>query len=365
MFALKRLVLALLTIGMWVHPTLEWILEPSLECYSFVESRSSYLLYTGKSFVGNVPILDYKVTELTSFDSEFELRTLDPEGVIFFGDIDRQQNYLWGHMIQYQCISQWSCGCTRGLGGSRHSSAESHVAEIGNGVLRISIVDLIPDIQGAIVIKHRVADGVGGKWDIKRENTALLYEQESAQVRVQSDMYVMFVFVSAVLLGNSSAEPDGADWTLSVELALRTVSAGGDLIILVDTQNDYILSLKLNHPSQELMLRLRGTLFWSRSYPQALCSGESQFLQLQMRPGQLVIGMGVTKATIKLTDGDYELLKRVLNQPGSMVYLGGSFHSCLLAKIQGVNVDLDLAEVKHGDVRSHSCPAALDIRNGK
>ena len=63
-------------------------------------------------------------------------------------------------------------------------------------------------------------------------------------------MHVMFVFVSAVLLGSSSAEPDGADWTLSVELALRTVSARGSLLILVDTQKDYILSLKLNHPSQ-------------------------------------------------------------------------------------------------------------------
>ncbi|KAK6296831.1 hypothetical protein J4Q44_G00329730 [Coregonus suidteri] len=87
---------------------------------------------------------------------------------------------------------------------------------------------------------------------------------------------------------------------------------------LQDSKNDYILSLKLNHPSQELMLRLRGTLFWSHSYTQALCSE------------------GVS-----------------------------SFHGCLQAKIQGVNVDLDLAEVKHGDVRSHSCPAALDVRDGK
>ena len=63
-------------------------------------------------------------------------------------------------------------------------------------------------------------------------------------------MYVVFVFVSVALLGNSSAELDGADWTLSVELALRTVSARGFLFILLDTQNDYILSLKLNHPSQ-------------------------------------------------------------------------------------------------------------------
>ncbi|CAB1347742.1 unnamed protein product [Coregonus sp. 'balchen'] len=130
-------------------------------------------------------------------------------------------------------------------------------------------------------------------------------------------------------------------------------------------QNSSILEWTLQD-SKELMLRLRGTLFWSHSYTQALCSGESQFLQLQ-----LVIGMGVTKATMKLTDWDYELLKRVLSQPGSMVYLGGgpegvsSFHGCLQAKIQGVNVDLDLAEVKHGDVRSHSCPAALDVRDGK
>ncbi|XP_038829859.1 vitamin K-dependent protein S-like [Salvelinus namaycush] len=412
MFALKRFVVALLTLGIWVHPTLERTLEPSPECYSFVESRSSHLLYTGNSSVGNVPILEYKVTELTSFDSEFELRTLDPEGVIFFGDIGGQQNYFLLAVIRGNLSVQTSRGDGQVLvtSGSKISdgewkkiavmkhegtvavrvgsetavtvqqSAESQRAEIGNGVLRISIGDLLPD-SGVTLGLNPPLDGCMRSWDWVRQDSSILERtlQDSKVQRcwehIAPGSYFTGVgsvgFSSLVLLGNSSAEPDGADWTLSVELALRTVSARGFLFILVDTQNDYILSLKLNHPSQELMLRLRGTLFWSRSYPQTLCSGESQFLQLQVRPGQLVIGMGVTKATMRLTDGDYELLKRVLSQPGSRVYLGGgpeglsSFHGCLQAKIQGVNVDLDLAEVKHGDVRSHSCPAALDIRDGK
>ncbi|XP_029628665.1 vitamin K-dependent protein S [Salmo trutta] len=412
MFALKRFVVALLTLGIWVHPTLERTLEPSPECYSFVESRSSHLLYTGNSSVGNVPILEYKVTELTSFDSEFELRTLDPEGVIFFGDIGGQQNYFLLAVIHGNLSVQTSFGDGQVLVTSgpqisdgewkkiavmKHEgavavrvgseaavtvqqSAESQRAEIGNGVLRISIGDLLPD-SGVTLGLNPPLDGCMRSWDWVRQDSSILERtlQDSEVQRcwehIAPGSYFTGVgcvgFSSRVLLGNSSAEPDGADWTLSVELALRTVSARGFLFILVDTQNDYILSLKLNHPSQELMLSLRGTLFWSGSYPQTLCSGESQFLQLQVRPGQLVFGMGVTKATMRLTDGDYKLLKRVMSQPGSRVYLGGgpeglsSFHGCLQAKIQGVNVDLDLAEVKHGDVRSHSCPAALDIRDGK
>ncbi|XP_035647139.2 growth arrest-specific protein 6-like, partial [Oncorhynchus keta] len=251
LFAWKRLVLALLTLVMWVHPKLERILEN--ECYSFVESRSSYLLYTRKSFVGNVPILDYKVTELTSFDSGFELRSLDPGGVMFFGDIDGQQNYFLLAVVHGNLSVQTSRGDRQVL--------VTSWPRLSNGLwMPITVMKQ----EGAVAVR------VGSE--------AVVTVQQSAESHM----------AEIVLLGSSSAEPDGADWTLSVELALRTVSFRGSLLILVDTQNDYILSLKLNHPSQ-------------------------------VRPEQLVIGMGVTKATMKLTDGDYELLKRVLSQPGSMV----------------------------------------------
>uniref|UniRef100_A0AAZ3PDS0 Uncharacterized protein n=1 Tax=Oncorhynchus tshawytscha TaxID=74940 RepID=A0AAZ3PDS0_ONCTS len=281
MFAWKRLVLAVLTLVMWVHPTLERILEPSPECYSFVESRSSYLLYTRKSFSG---------LQGKSVKNKFLFSMTTHMGYVL--------------VIQYQCIIQltpkrWMPitvmkqeGAVAVRVGSEavvtvQQSAESHMAEIGN----------------------RVTHGIR-KWTVNNTIEKSVYSvcKGGKAINRPYDMHVMFVFVSAVLLGSSSAEPDGADWTLSVELALRTVSARGSLLILVDTQNDYILSLKLNHPSQ--VTHRNYTL---RSYPQALCSGEKQ----------LVIGMGVTKATMKLTDGDYELLKRVLSQPGSMVYLGG------------------------------------------
>ncbi|XP_014069347.1 vitamin K-dependent protein S isoform X3 [Salmo salar] len=333
MFALKRFVVALLTLGIWVHPTLERTLEvtgnhnglhlesnpantvtPSPECYSFVESRSSHLLYTGNSSVGNVPILEYKVTELTSFDSEFELRTLDPEGVIFFGDIGGQQNYFLLAVIHGNLSVQTSFGdgqilVTSGpqisdgewkkIAVMKHEgavavrvgseaavtvqqSAESQRAEIGNGVLRISIGDLLPD-SGVTLGLNPPLDGCMRSWDWVRQDSSILERtlQDSEVQRcwehIAPGSYFTGVgcvgFSSLVLLGNSS---DGADWTLSVELALRTVSARGFLFILVDTQNDYILSLKLNHPSQRVcpastaVSRLRSrvstlTLTWQRS----------------------------------------------------------------------------------------------------
>ncbi|XP_064880149.1 uncharacterized protein LOC135573880 [Oncorhynchus nerka] len=224
LFAWKRLVLALLTLVMWVHPTLERILEPSPECYSFVKSRSSYLLYTRKSFVGNVPILDYKVTELTSFDSGFELRTLDPGG-IFFGDIDGQQNYFLLAVVHGNLSVQTSRGDRQVLVTSG--------PRLSNGLwMPITVMKQ----EGAVAVP------VGSE--------AVVTVQQSAESHMAEIGNRVTHGIRKLLLGSSSAEPDGADWTLSVELALRTVSARGSLLILVDTQNDYIISLKLNHPSQ-------------------------------------------------------------------------------------------------------------------
>ncbi|KAJ8408651.1 hypothetical protein AAFF_G00252860 [Aldrovandia affinis] len=121
----------------------------------------------------------------------------------------------------------------------------------------------------------------------------------------------------------------------------------------------------------ELVLHLRDRVFGSRTTPPSLCTGESQFLQLQVREGQVITELGDEKVTRTLEDVDFYHLKAVWSQPGTMLYLGGLpegesfFHGCLQTKVQSVAVDLDLAEVKNGDVRSYSCPSALDIRDGK
>ncbi|KAG5836970.1 hypothetical protein ANANG_G00234300 [Anguilla anguilla] len=153
-----------------------------------------------------------------------------------------------------------------------------------------------------------------------------------------------------------------------MELAFRPVEDTGVLFAVVDPHRNVSFSLSLYQHTKDLVLHLKDQVFGSSSAPPSLCSGESQFLQLQVRAGQVMTELGGDKVTRKLEEQDFRYLRAVWKQPGTMVYLGGlpegssSFHGCLQAKVQGVDVDLDLAQVKSGDIRSYSCPSALDIQ---
>ncbi|KAG7471033.1 hypothetical protein MATL_G00120100 [Megalops atlanticus] len=380
-------------------------------CYSFDESKAPHLLYTGHSTVGSVPILEYKISELTSFDSEFELRTLDPEGVIFFGDIGSEFNWFLlavkkrhlsvqtGHGNDRVIVSagpvisdgEWKkIVVTKKEGGVSVSvngdnivtvqqSQESIHAEAGDGLLRIAIGACTPNSSITLALNPPL-DGCMRNWDWVKQDSSVLHRllQDSQSQRCWEHIVPGSFFPGKASVGfapqvlwNATVEQEKEGWSLTVELAFRPVEDKGVLFAILDPHKNVSFSLSLDQPTKDLVLHLGGQVFGSRSAPPSLCSGESQFLQLQVREGEVVTMLGAEEVMRKLEDKDFQYLKSLWSQPGSMVYLGGlpegasSFHGCLQAKVQGVDVDVDLAEVKHGDVHSHSCPPALDIRDGK
>ncbi|XP_064159033.1 vitamin K-dependent protein S-like isoform X2 [Anguilla rostrata] len=373
-------------------------------CYPFDEKKVPHTLYTGNSSMGSVPVLEYKISELTSFDSEFELRTLDPEGIIFLGDIGAVTNWFllavqkghlsvqtsrgngrvvvnagplisdgqWKKIVVAKRETDVSVSVNGDQVVSVQQSPESRDAELGDGLLRIAIGASLPNsipigIRGAL-------DACMRSWDwVKQDSSALLqhsHTQGCWENIVPGSFFPGNGHVGFLpeTFGNVTAEGEGSTWVLSMELAFRPVEDTGVLFAVVDPHRNVSFSLSLYQHTKDLVLHLKDQVFGSSSAPPSLCSGESQFLQLQVRAGQVMTELGGDKVTRKLEEQDFHFLRAVWRQPGTMVYLGGlpegssSFHGCLQAKIQGVDVDLDLAQVKSGDIRSYSCPSALDIQ---
>ncbi|XP_061073434.1 vitamin K-dependent protein S-like [Conger conger] len=376
-------------------------------CYPFEEYKDPRTLYTGNSSMGNVPILQYKLTDLTSYESEFELRTLDPEGIIFLGDIGAVTNWFLLAVQKRHLSVQTSHGKDKVIVNagplisdgkwkkiaivkqemevsvsvdgeevvSVRQSQESQEAELGDGFLRIAIG---ASLSNSIPLGINVPlDACMRNWNWMNQNSSVLL-QDSLTLRCwdnivpgsffPGDGHVGFL---PETFGNLTTKTGNDNWTLSMELAFRPVEDRGVLFAILDPHNNVSFSLSLNPLTKDLVLHLKDQVFGSSSTLPSLCLGESQYLQLQVGAGQVITELGGDKVTRQLEDRDYHYLRAVWNQPGTMVYLGGlpegasSFHGCLQAKIRGVDVDLDLARVRAGDIHSHSCPSALDIRDRK
>ncbi|KAJ8368135.1 hypothetical protein SKAU_G00081630 [Synaphobranchus kaupii] len=315
-------------------------------CHPFDEYKVPRTLYTGNSSMGNVPILEYKISELTSFDSKFELRTLDPEGIIFLGDIGGVTNWFLLAVQKSHLSVQTSHGNDRvvvtagplisdgqwkkivvakreegvsiSVDGDKiitvQQSQESRDAELGDGLLRIAIGASLPNSVPLGI--NAPLDACMRDWDwVKQDSSVLL--QDSHTQRCWEH-----IVPGSFFPGNGHREEDSS-WALLVELAFRPVEDRGLLFAIVDPQKNVSFSLSLKQPTKELVLHLKDQIFGSSAAPPSLCSGQSQFLQLQVREGQVMTELGEEKVTRKLEDKDFHYLKAVWSQPGTMVYLGG------------------------------------------
>ncbi|KAG9348210.1 hypothetical protein JZ751_001945 [Albula glossodonta] len=409
-----QLVLELCALGILGTPQdIAKISKGTPVCNSFNEHKVPGTLYTGNSSLGNVPILEYKISELTSFDSSFELRTLDPEGIIFLGDIGSVTNWFLlavqnrhlsvqtGHskgkvvMSRGPLISdgKWKKVTVKKLqdgvsvfvnGEQRmtvEQSQESIDAEHGDGFLRIAIGASIPNSNIPLTI-HPPLDACMRDWEWVKQDSSVLLQDSQTQRCWDTIIPGSFFPGNGVVgflpeaLGNSSVQRSTAgeedqNWNLLVELTFLPVEDRGVLFAIVDPLRNVSFSVSMNQSTKDLVLHVRDQVFLSTPTPSSLCTGESQFLQLWVSEDQVMLDLEGKMVIRKLDDQDFRFLKAIWGQTGTMVYLGGlpedesPFHGCLQAKLQGVDVDLDLAEVKSGDVRSHSCPSALHVRDGK
>ncbi|XP_066565736.1 vitamin K-dependent protein S isoform X2 [Amia ocellicauda] len=361
-------------------------------CFPYDDSKPSHLLFTGNSSAGPVPIMHFKVSEITSFVSEFELRTFDPEGIIFFGDLGGNRNWfllaLREKLLEIQI--QNNVALTTVDGGPIISDGEwrkiTVLKEDSSVIVKVADKTVVKVQEpGEQVEVNPHFDGCLRNWNWVQRDSSLLTQllQSSETQRCWQNITPGSYFpgqgaaaLDAQLFFMNFTTVGTGHWRLVLELYFRPVMDSGILFAVVDSQNNVTFSINMDQIEQTFVLTIRGEVFGTRSFPPGLCSGETQFLHLTLADNKLEMILGAEKEMRLVSADSFEALKSVWNQQGTMVYLGGLpdpyappstsfFHGCLQMKIQGTLVDLDMATIKHGEIRSHSCPAALDLGDGK
>ncbi|MBN3326783.1 PROS protein, partial [Atractosteus spatula] len=392
------------------------ITQAENSCFPFDEMKPSHLLYTGNSTSGTVPVLQFKISEITSFESEFEVRTFDPEGIIFFGDMGGEHNWfllaLHENLLEIQIQNNVAratidMGLNISDGEWRKITVlkqdSSVIVKVGNervlkvfepgvhtdinreaGFLRIAIGALFPNSSVTLAFNPHF-DGCLRNWNWVKKDAVILKQllESSESQRCWQNIapgtyfpgFGAGVFEAQVFFSNST-DPDAEGWKLVVELAFRPVMDHGVLFAIVDSQNNISFSISMDRTTQDLILTIGSRIAGSLNFPPSLCSGESQFQQLTLTKTKLNMIWGTDEKMWNISGESFEALQSAWKQPGTMVSLGGLpescsaafssyFHGCMQMKIQGNPVDLDKASVKHGGIRSHSCPSTLDLGDGK
>ncbi|CAF99750.1 unnamed protein product, partial [Tetraodon nigroviridis] len=376
-------------------------LSPSLK-------KNSRSLYLGRMFSG-VPMvrLRFRRKIPTGFSAEFDFRTYDPEGVVFFagGHLNSSWIVLAVHhgklqlQLKYGSISRvTSSGPPINDGQWRKISVEeqgrSLVIKIDReAVMKIAVISNLFTLRKGV---HELNFTVGGvpfredgllyqvnprldgcmkewKW-LAGEDTSIqetIRSNDNMQCFSADDPGAYYPGTGFALFNTSYDEipvslPSESQ-NLSVRLSLRPTSAVGVLLALVH-QDRVPLSIALvdYHPGTQewrdyILVTADDAIV--ASAPAPLCDGGSHQVHVTISGNQ----------TLLLVDGqsgrrdDADVPTELLSQ--SSTYIGGlpdvplastlvsAFYSgCMDVLINGQPVDLDQAVHKHNDIRSHSCP---------
>uniref|UniRef100_A0A8D3DXJ3 Protein S n=1 Tax=Scophthalmus maximus TaxID=52904 RepID=A0A8D3DXJ3_SCOMX len=374
--------------------------KPITPCLSPSLKRNSRSLYLGRMFSA-VPVvrLRFRRRIQTGFSAEFDFRTWDPEGVIFFagGHLNSSWIVLAMHhgrlelQLKYGTVSRvTSSGPIVSDGQWRKISVEeqgrSLVIKIDReAVMKIAVNGDLFTLKKGMHELNLTVGGVPFREDglinqvnprldgCMKEWRWLTGEDTSIQETIRSNDNMQcfgtenpgaYFPGTGFALFNISCESQN----LSVQLNLRPTSAIGVLFALV-YQDRVPLSIALAdyHPGtdewRDFVLVSTGDAIIASS-PAPLCDGESHEIQVVISGNQ----------TMLLVDGqpgrseDAEVPTALLTQ--SSTFIGGlpddvslvsslvsaPYSGCMEVSVNGQSLDLDQAIHKHNDIRSHSCP---------
>ncbi|XP_029936929.1 growth arrest-specific protein 6 isoform X2 [Myripristis murdjan] len=373
--------------------------KPITPCMSLSLKRNSRSLYLGRMFSG-VPVvrLRFRRRIQTGFSAEFDFRTYDPEGVIFFagGHLNSSWIVLAMHhgklelQLKYGTVSRvTSSGPIVNDGQWRKISVEeqgrSLVIKIDReAVMKIAVNGDLFTLKKGMHELNLTVGGVPFKEDglVNQVNPRLDGCMKEWRWLTGEDTSIQETIRSNDNMQCFSVEDPGAYYpgmgfalfnisydsqNLSVQLTLRPTSAIGVLFALV-YQDSVPLSIALAdyHPGtdewRDFVLVLAGDVVIASS-PAPLCDGESHVIQVVIAGNQ----------TLLLVDGQSgrseDIQDPVDLQSQSSTFIGGlpdvplvstlvsaPYSGCMEVSVNGLSLDLDQAIHKHNDIRSHSCP---------
>ncbi|XP_037546001.1 growth arrest-specific protein 6 [Nematolebias whitei] len=373
--------------------------KPITACMSPPLKRNPRSLFLGRMFsAAPVVRLRFRRRVHTGFSAEFDFRTYDQEGVIFFagGHLDSSWIVLAMHhgklelQLKYGTVSRvTSSGPVVSDGQWRKISVEeqgrSLVIKIDReAVMKIAVNGDLFTLKKGMHELNLTVGGVPFREDglvnqinprldgCMKEWRWLSGEDNSIQETIRSNDNMQcfssedpgaFYSGTGFALFNITYEPKN----LSVQVTLRPVSAIGVLFALV-YQDGVPLSIALSdyNPStdewRDALLVSVGNVV-AASFPAPFCDGKSHEVQVTVSGNQILLLVDGQFGRSENTEVPTELFSQ------SSTYIGGlpdvslvstlvsaPYSGCLEVSVNGKPLDLDKADHKHNDIRSHSCP---------
>ncbi|XP_068135268.1 sex hormone-binding globulin isoform X2 [Hyperolius riggenbachi] len=349
--------------------------------------------------------MEFSLSTLTSNLSSFELRTFDPEGIIFYGYIGEDNWFVLGirdHRLEVQMsnnngqmvLSKWGPDISDGKW--RKITVDSTINTIEVRVNGEIVVMLTHHVKNDVVAPdHATLDIILGdlpanrvnqllrpmlpsldacmrNWAWVKKNTYALdtamETDENRRCFEREEKGAFFPAHGFAIFKPATLPPqDSLAWHLSIRLVFRVVEDGGDILALRGAGNFSALTISLDNQNQALKISLLDKLDRSVTFPEGVSFKEENVVHIQIESSGIVVETAVETHSIDIPATDFKALEDVWRDPDAYVSVGSiaghldegtSFSGCLEVSLQGTKIDLDSAQYKHPHVRSHSCPVA-------
>uniref|UniRef100_A0A452GLF7 Uncharacterized protein n=1 Tax=Gopherus agassizii TaxID=38772 RepID=A0A452GLF7_9SAUR len=393
--------------------------EDIIPCVSFAVAKSVKSLYLGRMFSGTPIIrLRFKRKQPTRLVAEFDFRTFDPEGVLFFagghqdstwivlalrnGRLELQLKYNGigrvtssGPVINHgmwQTISVEEL--ERSLFIKVNKDAVMKIAVAGDlftldkGLYQLNLTvggipfkskDLIQPINPRLDGCMRGWNWLNGEDTTIQETIKLNDKMQCFSVAGRGSFYPGsgFAVFNFNYMQPSAGNETERSWEVEVNAVIRPAADTGVLFALVGEEASVPLSLALidYHSTKKLkqqfiILAMESTVVSRLAIN--VCDDQEHSVNIFISKGQLSLTVDGTAGQSELSHSQLQdslfLLEGYL-QSSVKTYVGGLpdvpvtstpvtafYHGCMTVKMNNKALDLDEAFYKHSDITSHSCP---------
>ncbi|KAG8445506.1 hypothetical protein GDO86_010319 [Hymenochirus boettgeri] len=367
-------------------------------------SRSSDSLFLGAGHEQNILRMKFQLSELTSNQSSFDFRTFDSEGVIFYGNVGKDNWFVLGireSRLEVQMsnnngqmlLSKWGPNISDGQWRKVTVDSGSNTIEVkvdGELVVRLThqdnpqpniqsyselnilLGDLPSGIGNQLIIPLQPAlDGCLRNWAwVKKEAQALgeaLNSDENRRCFEQEELGSFFPRSGYAFFKPTEFQTlDMKTWGLSIKVSFRVVEEHGIILKLYDQNLVPALEMALDCQKKVFVITLLGNVTHAVTIPKQVCSGNWHFKNFQISTNMAQLNMTNDTLSWEIDPSDSLALRNVWLDSASHLFIGGvpdylsaqgpHFSGCLKMNIQGQAVNLDMAYYKHPHVHSHSCP---------
>ncbi|KAL0985448.1 hypothetical protein UPYG_G00157010 [Umbra pygmaea] len=371
-------------------------------CLQLFDHKDPEMLYLGEQFTGR-PVKN------TRFTAKFDLRTLDPEGVVLYAEYfnDWSSATAWfmlglrGGRFEVQFKNQHSQKVTSV--GKAINDGQWHVISVDqlessvsikiskDAVMSINIPDSLftyadrkKDIKvyiaGLPKRTHTLNKPINPRLDGCIRGLNLMNQGASGVRKVIQEKEKKHCFIhierGTFFTGDGLAHfnrdyyTELGSWKVDVKMSIRPSSSTGVLFALV-ANNTVLLSVSVDTkgPDEEVLEVFLDGVSVATLQSFLLCYPERLAVVLTVTPTTLEIRANLSSSTYSLPDNALVQLNNAMKHPVN-TYIGGLpdeipvpstpvsayYHGCMDININGQQVDFDEAVSKHNSIRSHSCP---------